>query len=242
MILHRTASLSESPTSLGTGLDKSAAQIRPTSHVATMKRAENTAAYKALLELMGSGKLVQKRPKSALISPPERVQLPLKDKSLELRTVFFASGQKLARKSSDPTKAISKFYLSQATASPASTSQEDVASAEFYLASLQARLENGDTKTARRIAVAGATRYPQHAALQAAYKLLMPARVTLSQKVGVESFEILNHIRQESPELKGSWVAVSEGRLIASSSTLKGLRHVLSDQQLPRPPLVYKID
>lgn len=242
MMLHDTSSLSEAQSSFGTRLGMSVAQQRSIWPVSTGKRAESTAAYKTLLNLMGSGRLAQERPKNLPASLPEQAHPPSKHISLYLRTTIFAPSQKSTQTATGLAEATRKLHVAQARPSPASTPQKYVAGAEFYLASLQARLENGDTKTARRIAVAGATRFPQHPALQAAYKLLLPVRATLSPKIGVEPFEILNRIGQESPELKGCWVAVSDGRLVGSSSTLNGLRRLLVGQQLPRPPLVYKLD
>ena len=43
-------------------------------------------------------------------------------------------------------------------------------------------------------------------------------------------------------EYAGHWVALSQGRLVASSTTLSELRASLATQRLPSPPLVHRCE
>lgn len=71
---------------------------------------------------------------------------------------------------------------------------------------------------------------------------MAPPRITKSSARDVDRTPEFRWLRQHGQDYLGEWVALSGEDLVAHSKTLKELLAELETKDLPRKPLIHKVD
>jgi hypothetical protein len=104
-------------------------------------------------------------------------------------------------------------------------------------------LVTDDFVGARLLAREAAARFPQHAGLRNARRVLDEGRATVvpdhRDVTRDEEFRWLSNPPQWA---RGKWVALDGGSLVAAADSLDELASALESRQLPTPPLVHLVD
>ncbi len=114
---------------------------------------------------------------------------------------------------------------------------------EAILGEIRSLLADGQVLKARRLAAEAASRFPGHAELQSAERVLNEGEATIGaggpEPRTDEQFEWLRH----PPEwARGKWVALLGPRAVAAAETLGELVESLKSMSLPQQPLVHRVD
>ncbi len=95
---------------------------------------------------------------------------------------------------------------------------------------------------ARRLAVEAAARFPEHAGIQSAKRILNDGEATVAPG-GPEpsTTEEFNWLRQPPESARGKWVALVGSEMVASADTLAELTACLRLQEPAKPALVHHL-
>ena len=97
-----------------------------------------------------------------------------------------------------------------------------------YARAVRLALAAGAHRLARRLAVQGVERYPEHPVLQKMARILAPPRVVETEKPSTTSVRAnQGWLRTHADRYKGQWVALRDGALLASAETAKELKRHL---------------
>lgn len=98
-------------------------------------------------------------------------------------------------------------------------------SAAEFVEAVRLALKVGAHLTALNLVTRGIQRYPQNSGLQKMSRLLGPPRVLKTDLPPIQSLKANREwIRSHAVEYRGQWVALQEGRLIASASSVRELK------------------
>ncbi len=105
-------------------------------------------------------------------------------------------------------------------------------------------ISDGQLLSARRIAVEAAVRFPDHAKLRTARRMLAGGGNPSLSSRGPEpsTDEEFSWLRSPPEWARGKWVALIGREAVASADTLVELVESLKSMDLPRRPLVHRID
>ena len=96
---------------------------------------------------------------------------------------------------------------------------------------------------ARRMAVEAAARFPEHAGLQNAKRILNDGKATVGsggpEPSTTEEFDWLRHPPESA---RGKWVALVGSKMVAAADTLAEVTDCLRSLKLPKPALVHHIE
>ena len=96
---------------------------------------------------------------------------------------------------------------------------------------------------ARRLAVEAAARFPEHAGIQQAKRILNDGKATVGsggpEPSTAAEFAWLRHPPESA---RGKWVALVGREMIAAADTLAELTDFLRSQKLAKPALVHRIE
>ena len=96
---------------------------------------------------------------------------------------------------------------------------------------------------ARRLAIEGAARFPEHEGLQNARRILVDGKAKVgSGDPEPSTKEEFDWLRSPPQSVRGKWVALVGDKLVASAETLAKLTDALRSKKLPKPALVHRID
>lgn len=100
-----------------------------------------------------------------------------------------------------------------------------------------------DLAGARRLAREAVTRYPGHAGLQAAQRVLNEGAAKAVPGVqGVSRKEEFRWLRNPPASARGKWVALVGASMVGAADTLEELAMTLRSSRLAKPPLVHRVD
>lgn len=98
------------------------------------------------------------------------------------------------------------------------------------------------SREARRLAVAAAARFPDHAAIPSAKRVLVDGKARVGsgepEPSTTEEFDWLRHPPESA---RGKWVALVGSEMVASADSLAELTAALRSKQLPKPALVHHL-
>ena len=98
-------------------------------------------------------------------------------------------------------------------------------SAAEFVEAVRLALKVGAHQTALNLASRGVQRFPQNSSLQKMNRLLGPPRVLKTNLPPIPSLKANREwIRTHTVEYRGQWVALQEGKLVASASSVRGLK------------------
>lgn len=109
---------------------------------------------------------------------------------------------------------------------------------------LREALSQGNLRFTERLCRAFAARNSPSADLRQMMTSLAPTRVSTGggPKIADDSEANQRWCAQHQKDYRGRWVALRQGQLLASSSSLKGLRHSLTEElRRSGPPLILHI-
>ncbi|MCP4658926.1 MAG: hypothetical protein GY856_26235 [bacterium] len=114
---------------------------------------------------------------------------------------------------------------------------------DAIVAEIRSLLSDGQVLMARRMAIEAARRFPEHPRIQTARRILdsdgKPILRPGNEPSTTEEFEWLRNPPQWA---RGKWVALLGREAVASASTLVELAQTLESMELPRKPLVHRVD
>lgn len=97
--------------------------------------------------------------------------------------------------------------------------------------------------TAQRLAIEAADRFPDHAGIQNAKRILNDGTASVAaegpQPSRSEEFEWLRHPPRA---VRGKWVALVGNKLVGAAETLAELAESLKSKSFARTPLVHRVD
>ena len=105
-------------------------------------------------------------------------------------------------------------------------------------------LDAGEFVAAQQTATRAAKRYADHAWLKRADQVLNPGRsiVTPGRDPGRDRKQELEWLRDKSGGHRGKWVALHEGRLLASAETFEELIQMVPAADLESRPLIHHVE
>ena len=114
----------------------------------------------------------------------------------------------------------------------------DAQSPEDLLRGVRLAIAAGAPLVARRLATEGATRYPEHAELQKAARILAPPKLIRSD-LPCEPGMAKNAqwLKKERTHYRGKWVAVRNGQLLGTADTL----HILVERFGKQEDILYTV-
>jgi hypothetical protein len=96
---------------------------------------------------------------------------------------------------------------------------------------------------ARRLAEEAAARFPEHAGIRQAKRILNDGKATVGsggpEPGTADEFDWLRHPPESA---RGKWVALVGREMVAAADTLAELMGDLRSQKLPKPALVHRIE
>ena len=95
--------------------------------------------------------------------------------------------------------------------------------------------------TARRMAVAAAAKFPGHAGLRNAKRILTEGKAkVVAEDPQPSRSEEFQWLRDPPDSVRGKWVALIGSELVGSAETLAELAESLHSRSFPRAPLVHR--
>ncbi len=101
---------------------------------------------------------------------------------------------------------------------------------EDFISAVQLALSAGAYLAARRLSAKGAERYPNHAELQKYARILAPPKVTRSNRPPDPTLRAnRDWLMTHSDSFQGQWVALRNGKLLGSATSLEALVAQIGD-------------
>ncbi len=133
--------------------------------------------------------------------------------------------------------------ISEATQSAPGPLLPPEAGPDDVLDKLRALLADGHVLMARRLASEAIERFPSHAEIGNAKRILNDGKATVSSGGPERSTEEeFAWLRNPPPWARGKWVALLGQEAVASGKTLAEVVEALKPLSLPEKPLVHRID
>ncbi len=113
---------------------------------------------------------------------------------------------------------------------------------EAALAEIRSLLTD-DFLAAQQLALEAAARFPRHAGIQNAKRILNGGTATIA-KTGPkpDQHKDVEWLRNPPESVRGKWVALVGGEIVGSADDFAELAESLRSKKLPRTPLVHRID
>jgi hypothetical protein len=101
-----------------------------------------------------------------------------------------------------------------------------------FIHAIQTALESSDRETAQQLSIQAVKHYPQHEEILKYAHILAPPKVTVEKRLPDRDPEVnQDWIKQNRTQYRGQWVALRNGQLLASASSIDRLVEQLSDKK-----------
>ncbi len=107
---------------------------------------------------------------------------------------------------------------------------------------IRAHLGEGRYRTAQRLAKLAIAQFPDHAGLRTMNRGLNQRRVRTSPATGQGRSEELEWLRNPPESMRGKWVALVGNEMVAAAEALAEVMESLKSMNLPKTPLVHRVD
>lgn len=113
---------------------------------------------------------------------------------------------------------------------------------DAVLEEIRAHLGEGRYRSAQRLAKQAAARFPEQAAIQRMNRGLNEWTVRARPASGQGRSEEFEWLRKPPESARGKWVALVGGKMVAAGESLADVMQLLKSMDLPRTPLVHRVD
>lgn len=110
------------------------------------------------------------------------------------------------------------------------------------LEEIRAHLGEGRYSTAQRLAKGAVARFPDHPGLRTMNRGLNERRVRTRPATGQGRTEELEWLRDPPESARGKWVALVGNQVVATAEALAEVMESLKSMNLPKTPLVHRVD
>ncbi len=149
----------------------------------------------------------------------------------------------MATKSTPPVPMTAKSSGISTSSSPAGLrNTSSKARAEVTLEEIRAHLGEGRYRTAQRLAKKAAARFPDHAGLRTMNRGLNERQVRTRTASGQGRAEEFEWLRNPPESARGKWVALVGNEVVAAAEALAEVMESLKSMNLPKTPLVHRVD
>ncbi len=107
---------------------------------------------------------------------------------------------------------------------------------------IRAHLVEGRYRTAQRLAGEAVARFPEHPEIRTMNRGLNEWKVRTRPASGQGRAEELEWLRNPPESARGKWVALVGSRLVAAGEALAEVMESLKSMDLPKTPLVHRVD
>ena len=122
-----------------------------------------------------------------------------------------------------------------------STRQSAAADADALLALIREHIREGRVVQARTLAAEGAQRYPDHAELKNADRILAGGEAMPHPGTEPGTDEEFEWLRHPPRWARGKWVALVGREAVAVADTLAAVMDSIRSMDLPKKPLVHRV-
>ena len=132
--------------------------------------------------------------------------------------------------------------ISTSTGSASSRRASSKAQADAALEEIREHLGGGRYRTAQRLAKVAAVRFPDHSGLRTMNRGLNQRQVRTRPATGQGRTEELEWLRNPPESVRGKWVALVGSEVVAAAEALAEVMESVKSMNLPRIPLVHRVD
>lgn len=165
---------------------------------------------------------------------------------LQQRVQELVHAMVVAAKGSGARPEVARFAIDDPLATPLPPRPADLRSharPEDVLDELRSLIADGQVVSARRLAVEAAARFPEHEEIRQARRILNDGKATVGSRGPEPSTDDEFEWLRRPPEwARGKWVALVGKEAVAVADDLTDLVESLKTMDLPKRPLVHRID